>query len=370
MLGCFHFCLMDDFSHAPTSLPAPWRLRRLAPLLLACVSLWWVQGCKRQDKPWTEGGFPGVVPEKEVRTKVAILVDSTVDPMRVYQLSLLESLIRTRPGMEISRYVAGGNAETQSRQIQDAVAGGAAYVVIFPQDATLAAPALRKALEKGIKVIALTSALPEDAFTAAIYCDEHRLGVMAGDFVVQALKTKAADEGRTLTTGRVVQLRGDEGPGAARRAEGFMEALRREPGIVLVHDAPAGWTGATAPDRIQEAVRLQKPFDVIYAHNDLIAAAASLSVRSTSVELRESMLILGTDAVPGTEGGASQILKGTLDATVYQPPLVDLAWREMQSLMTDSAYKPRKRQPVRPVLITPENAARLQKQPLLAPQTE
>jgi ABC-type sugar transport system substrate-binding protein len=194
---------------------------------------------------------------------------------------------------------------------------------------------------------------------------------MAADFVLQALKAKAADEGRPATVGRVVQLRGDdESAAATERALGFIETLQREPGVVLVHDAPGGWDDKNAAARIQEALRLQKQFDVVYAHNDLMAAGAAKQLRETSVDTRESMLILGTDAVPGAEGGASLVNKGVLDATIFHPPLVDVAWREIERFLDDAGYAPKKRQKVKPILITPSNVANFERQSLPAPQVE
>ncbi|HSI62555.1 MAG TPA: substrate-binding domain-containing protein [Candidatus Saccharimonadia bacterium] len=309
--------------------------------------------------------------KKDGRVQVAILADSLVMPLRNYQCALLERLIQTRPGMAVTRYSAGGDAALQARQIRTAQAAGAKFIVIFPQHASIIAPAMREALEGGVRVIALSADMPEDAFTAAVSCDERRLGAMAADFVVQALKAKAADEGLPVPTGRVVQLRGDdENNTATERAKGFMEALLNEPGVVLVHDAPAEWNDKNASARIQEALRLQKKFDVVYAHNDLMATGAAKHLRDTSVEVRESMLILGTDAVPGDHGGAGLVNKGVLDATFYHPPLVDVAWREIERMIEDLNYTPKKRQKVRPVLITPSNAADFEQQSLPLPLTE
>jgi ABC-type sugar transport system substrate-binding protein len=309
--------------------------------------------------------------QKDNRVKIAILADSRDMPLRNYQSALLERLVRKRPAMQVAHYHAGGNALAQARQIREAVESGARFIVIFPLQESVIAPALREAVAKGARVISLSGELPDDTFTVSITSDERRLGAMAADFVLQALKAKAADEGRPATVGRVVQLRGDdESAAATERALGFSETLQREPGVVLVHDAPGSWDDKNAAARIQEALRLQKQFDVVYAHNDLMAAGAAKQLRETSVDVRESMLVLGTDAVPGAEGGASLVNKGVLDATIFHPPLVDVAWREIERLLDDAGYAPKKRQKVKPILITPSNAADFERQSLPAPQVE
>ncbi|WP_170156931.1 substrate-binding domain-containing protein [Roseimicrobium gellanilyticum] len=337
-------------------------------LLFLCLMLLISPSCKPKD-PMEQYGAPPSR-EKDGRVKVAILADTVEIPLRNYQCALLERLARTRPGMAVMRYGAGGSAAEQARQVRDAQAEGAKFIVIFPLQESVVAPALRGAIAGGVQVIAMSAQLPEDAFTASISCDERRLGAMAADFIVQALRTKASDEGKPVPVGRVVQLRGDEGSASSERALGFSEALQREPGVVLVHDAPAQWNDKDAAARIQEALRLQKQFDVVYAHNDLMASGAAKQLRETSVETRESILVLGTDAVPGADGGASLVNKSVLDATIYHPPLVDVAWRDIERVLDDASQTLKKHQRVKPILITPSNAANFERQSLPKPQTE
>jgi ABC-type sugar transport system substrate-binding protein len=165
-------------------------------------------------------------------------------------------------------------------------------------------------------------------------------------------------------------LRGDEDSAECNaRAEGFVEALQPHAGIVLVHDAPGEWSEKSAGDRIREALRIQKHFDVVYAQNDLMALGAAKAVRQISADARNAMLIVGTDGVPGKGTGISLVVSGELDATVYNPPLVDVAWREMRALLDAPNNAPRKRIQVKAFMITPENADRFQREGLPDPET-
>jgi ABC-type sugar transport system substrate-binding protein len=359
---------MLSISRAIPSFPSPrmclWHLLFFSLAVLTFAS------CKPKD-PQEQYGAPPSREAKDSRIKIAILVDTPDIPLRNYQCALLERLIRTRPSMSVMTYGAGGDAAEQARQIRTAQTSGAKFIVIFPLKESVVSPALRGAVASGVSVIAMSAELPEDAFTASISCDERRLGSMAANFILKALKTKAADEGNPVPVGRVVQLRGDdEGSAATERALGFMATLQHEPGVVLVHDAPGEWNDKNAAARIQEALRLQKQFDVVYAHNDLMAAGAAKQLRETSVDTRESILVLGTDAVPGAEGGASLVNKGVLDATIFHPPLVDVAWRDIELVLNNPSHPFKKRQKVKPILITPSNAADFERQSLPAPQTE
>jgi ribose transport system substrate-binding protein len=255
--------------------------------------------------------------------------------------------------------------------MREAMQARAAFIMVFPQDAEKLTPTLREAVAAGVRVFVFSADLPEDACTCALFTDERQLGQMAGEYVVSALKTKAEAEGQPGPAGRVVLLRGDEESASSREgAEGFVRAMQPFPGIVLVHDAPADWSEKGGADRIREALRIQKRFDVIYAQNDLIAVGASKAVRESSAEARESMLILGTDGVPGKGAGVAMVISGELDATVYHPPLVDAAWPVMQSILDHSGTAIRKHIQVKPFIITPENAARIQRAGLPLPDTQ
>lgn len=331
----------------------------------ACViasALAGLTGCKRSEPD------PGP-PRRAVR--VAVLVESTIMPMRNYQTALLERLIRTRPRTEVSTLVAGDDANVQARHVREAADGGAEVLMIFPKDAAALAPALREVMGRGVKVIAFSPDVPEDACTSAVFTDERKLGQLAGEHVVAALKTKAKEEGRPAPTGRVVMLRGDEEGRVSRlRAEGFVTAIQSVPGIVLVHDAPANWNERNAADRTREALRLQKQFDVIYAQNDLIAAGASRTVRESNADARESMLIVGTDGALGPGAGLDMVLKGEIEATLYQPPLVDLAWEQAQALIDTPGASVPKRTQVKPFMITPDNALAVQEEGLPVPEVD
>lgn len=326
------------------------------------ISLVGFTGCKRTE--------PDAGPPRRA-VRVAVLVESTIMPMRNYQTVLLERLIRMRPRTEVSTFVANDDAGVQTRQVREAVDGGAEVLMVFPKDAAALAAVLRDVMGRGVKVIAFSGGVPEDACTSAIFTDERKLGQIAGEHVVNALKTKAQEEGRPAPTGRVVMLRGDEEGQVSRlRAEGFVTAIQSVPGIVLVHDASANWNERNAADRTREALRIQKQFDVIYAQNDLIAAGASRTVREANADARETMLIVGTDGALGPGAGLDMVLKGEIEATLYQPPLVDLAWEQAQALIDTPGASVPKRTQVKPFMITPDNVLAIQEEGLPVPETE
>ena len=282
---------------------------------------------------------------------------------------ILEKLIRTRPGMNPIFLEAGGKVSIQAQQLKAALTGKPAALIVFPEEVEPLTEILSGAVLSGTRVIVIGRELAPELCTTSIFVDEKKIGSVAGNFVVEALKKKCAEAGAAQTTGRVVQLTGLEKYRSTReRSAAFMEALRAEPGIVLVHDAPTHWNAVTTKARLEEARRLQKQFDVIYAHSDFIAQAAHQALSAPGASERESILVLGVDGQLGKGGGVQMITRAEIDATVFNPPLVDLAWKIIQKMLDDPSYKPKARYEIDPFIITSEKAFELANKGVPTPQ--
>ena len=197
-------------------------------------------------------------------------------------------------------------------------------------------------------VIGLDERFGVGACTAVVFVSQKKLGEKAGQLVVEALKRKAADENKPQVTGRVVHLTGDPACFSTQaRSEGFHEALKAEPGIVVVHEAPGGWSHEVAKARTEEALRLQHDFDVVFAHDDLMAQGASDAV--TAAQMRDHMLIVGMD------GGLELVRNSVIDATIRQPMPMETAFEMIKKAVADKHYEPPSRTEREPEAVTPVN---------------
>jgi fructose transport system substrate-binding protein len=79
----------------------------------------------------------------------------------------------------------------QVAAIENMVAGGAKTILIVPSDPKAIVPALRKAREKGVLIIALDTAPdPIDAADALFATDNYQAGVLIGEYAKAALGDK------------------------------------------------------------------------------------------------------------------------------------------------------------------------------------
>lgn len=255
------------------------------------------------------------------------------------QRLLLDRLAAARPDLPVMVEEAQGLPGVQVEQLRKAVADQVAAVFLAPVQVTPGLKAeVARAVQAGIHVYGLGETAAPLPCTTVIATDERELGRVAGGIVLRALEAKRRAEGLAAPAGRVVEIRGDETSAACTaRHEGFLEALKTAPGVLLVHDAPGGWTLEGGRDRAQDALRLQKTFDVLYAHDDAMALGAARALG----ELRERVLVLGTGGARGPEGGLALVSQAEIDATVVQPPLVDFAWALLTRQRAEPGFSPK-----------------------------
>jgi ribose transport system substrate-binding protein len=115
--------------------------------------------------------------------------------------------------------------ESQIAEVENAVSRGVSGIVLAPLDeAALAAP-VAAATRSGIPVVIIDSGLKSDQYVSFVATDNEAGGRLGGEQLAKALGGK----------GKVVLLRYAEGSESTiRREEGFLEAMKANPGIQVV----------------------------------------------------------------------------------------------------------------------------------------
>ena len=237
---------------------------------------------------------------------------------------------------------ADGDNAGQVTAIENMVAAGAKAILITPNDSKAIVPAIRRARDKGVLVIALDSPTePANAVDALFATDNYRAGVVIGQYARAALGRR---------TPKVVTL--DLFPGhpvGAQRHNGFMSGLglvAPGPSSNMLGSAPAI---ACAADSYGDQARgqtamencLQKAPDVnlVYTINEPAAAGAFNALKRAGKE--KNVIIVSID---GGCQGVADVGAGKIAATSQQYPLkmatmgVDAAVEFMKSGKKPSGY--------------------------------
>ena len=295
---------------------------------------------------------------KDERAEIILLLPDARIALHEFQRNGLFMLVGRQPGYRLTTNDAAGSSELQAEQFRQAIAAKPAAILVSPIDPPSAAALIVEAQTLGIIVIGLDRRMLNEGCASVVFTDQRKVGRLAADTVIEALKRKASEESRAEITGRVVHLRGSaDGFSTNEIAEGFNEGLRTQPGVILVHDAPVDWSVENAVKCTTEAFNLQKNFDAIYAHSDAIATGAAKAAETAGQ--REHVLIVGTDGLAGQERGLELVRLGEIEASVVQPALVDLALQIVVKLRSDNAFKPQPSYEIEPLVILPKNVEQL-----------
>jgi fructose transport system substrate-binding protein len=212
-----------------------------------------------------------------------------------------------------------GDNAGQVTAMENMIAAGAKTILITPSDSKAIIPAIKKARERGVMVIALDSPTdPADATDALFATDNYQAGVLIGQYAKAALGGKAP---------KIVTL--DLFPGhpvGAQRHNGFLQGyglksydaknneLAAPPEVVCMADSYGDRAkGQTAMENC-----LQKAPDVniVYTINEPAAAGAYNALKRAGKA--DGVIIVSVDG--GCEG-VNNVGKGVIAATSQQYPL-------------------------------------------------
>ena len=214
---------------------------------------------------------------------------------------------------------ADGDNAGQVTAMENMIAAGAKTILITPSDSKAIIPAIKKAQEKGVMIIALDSPTdPEEATDALFATDNYQAGVVIGEYAKAALGGKPA---------KIVTL--DLFPGhpvGAQRHNGFLKGFglqsNDKKNNELAKPAEVVCSADSYGDRAkgQTAMEncLQKAPDVnlVYTINEPAAAGAYNALKKAGKE--KNVIIVSVDG--GCEG-VENVGKGVIAATSQQYPL-------------------------------------------------
>jgi fructose transport system substrate-binding protein len=254
----------------------------------------------------SSSGSSGATP-----VKVGLITKTETNPFFVKMKDGAQAKA-TALGMELMT-AAGkfdGDNAGQVTAIENMVTAGVKGILITPSDTKGIVPAIKKARDKGVLVIALdTPTDPQDATDALFATDNLKAGVLIGQYAKAAFGSKAAkiatlDLAPGITVGKL-------------RHDGFLQGFGIKEGdasIVCSQDTQGDQAkGQTAMENC-----LQKAPDInlVYTINEPAAAGAYQALKNKGVEKNVTIV-----SVDGGCAGVRNVQAGVIAATSQQYPL-------------------------------------------------
>jgi len=212
-----------------------------------------------------------------------------------------------------------GDNAGQVTAMENMIAAGAKTILITPSDSKAIVPAIKKAREKGVLVIALDSPTdPADATDALFATDNYKAGVLIGQY------SKAALAGKPAKIATLDLFPGH--PVGAQRHNGFMQGfglpapdaksneLGKDAAIACMADSFGDQAkGQTA---MENCLQKSPDINLVYTINEPAAAGAFNALKKAGKE--KGVTIVSVD---GGCQGVKDVGAGVIAATSQQYPL-------------------------------------------------
>ncbi|MEK8028900.1 MAG: hypothetical protein RLY78_3354 [Pseudomonadota bacterium] len=212
-----------------------------------------------------------------------------------------------------------GDNATQVAAIENMVAKGAKTILITPSDAKAIIPAIKKAQDKGVQVIALDSPTdPVSAVDALFATNNYKAGELIGQYA------KVAMGGKPVKIATLDLFPGH--PVGAQRHNGFLKGyglqsldaasneLAKPAEVVCMADTDGNQAkGQTA---MENCLQKNPDINVVYTINEPAAAGAYNALKKAGKE--KDVIIVSVD---GGCQGVKDVAAGKIAATSQQYPL-------------------------------------------------
>ena len=209
-------------------------------------------------------------------------------------------------GWQFVNEIAGGNANLQLDQVNKMVDDKAAAIVVIAQNGDSIVPAVKRANEAGIPVIATNRDINGGVFTNVVN-NERQAGELQADYMAAHLPQNA----------KVVYIKGDMTISAAvNRYEGFKEVIKaKRPDVEIIASNSTGdWTEAQGIRELSLWLGMYPQIDGVAAANDNMAMGAIKAMKAAG-RFNESVIVCGVDSI---DDALASIAAGELKMTVKQ----------------------------------------------------
>ena len=184
-------------------------------------------------------------------------------------------------GADLKVQNAGGALDKEASLIDTYLAQKVDAVLVSPLGSQASIPALRRAHQRGVKVVTYNNGIAADFPVANIQSDQESLGASSGQAARAYIEARLGGKAKVALIGFASQL--PEQGGARQR--GFKKALEGMPGVTIVAEQDA-WNAPEAATTV--AALLTKHPDVVWAANEGGTVGAVTACRIPSPARRRS----------------------------------------------------------------------------------
>lgn len=271
--------------------------------------------------------FQSCTLDKANQTKVIGVSQCSDDAWRRTMNNEMKREASFNQGLEIRIKTAYDSNQQQIRDIESFIADQVDLIIVSPNEAIPLTPVIEKAMKEGIPVVLIDRKISSGQYTAFVGADNFQIGKEVGVYAANIMNGK----------GNIAEISGLKGSTpASERHNGFMSVIGKYPGIKVVYNSNGDWLRKQAREKMTEALQTKIPIDLVFAQNDEMATGAREAITVSSGI--KTPIVLGIDALPGTEGGIQKVLNGIIDATFIYPTGGEKAIQTAVRILNNEPY--------------------------------
>jgi len=229
------------------------------------------------------------------------------DNWRRQMFDEMQQELEFHPEISLIYCDADGNNETQIKQIEELINSNIDLLIVSPNESGPLTAVVDKAYQKGIPVILIDRKTNSQNYTTCLGADNYEIGITAGKKAAMLLNGH----------GHILEITGLKGSSpAVERHLGFADAISQYSNMVIVKEISGKWLMNEAYDELKKSITANDSIELVFAHNDVMALAASVffdSIHASDIK------IIGVDGLAGKGNGIEMVSKGILSATVLYP---------------------------------------------------
>ena len=217
-------------------------------------------------------------------------------------------------GVELLMANSESKPEKEASLVDTYIARGVSAIVISPISMKASVPALKRAVDAGIKVVTYNSGVEDDLAVSYLNSSQLDLGQTTGKAAAEFVKTKLGGKAKIATLGFKALLPEVSG----QRVDGFLEEVKKGGDVQVVSQQDA-WLAEKAVAVASDIITANPDINIIYAANEGGTVGAVQAVRKAGKQ--GAIYVFGID---GTDQLAGYLLDDddVLQSVTAQQPFV------------------------------------------------
>lgn len=210
------------------------------------------------------------------------------------------------PGIELIVGDGQNDPSAQTALIDNYISQGIQVMIINAVEKDAMAPAVKRAMDAGIKVVEVDRTVSTPV-TVTIKANDYDIGFAAGKRMVEVLGGK----------GSIVELQGSAAASPTiDRHKGFMDAIAAAPGIKVVGSNNADYDQAKGLQVMEDFLQRfpAGKIDAVFAHADIMSFGAVQAIEASGRQ--DEIKVVSID---GENAAIDQVAAGKMDSSTIYP---------------------------------------------------